>query len=454
MDFIVQLNGPTSVRGSVLDQLDGSYTAHYTVTRAGDYELIVNNVQRGGLTVEYYENIWLFHRPVLRGFEPGVDHSWGLHSVTKGAANYVSARWRGYLRASYTETLTFHVEADNAVRLRIDDTSLIDCWGSVKIAVPRCASGASISVTAGHLYSIRLDYRHLEGPAHVRLLWASQSINQQEAVPASCLFYAAPTAKAFAVSVVAAETAARQSEAFGRALTLATAGQEAVFHVRARDAFGNARCPRNNNESCPPLLLAVRVAVDGAQEAIGRVWEMQETGEHGVGVTTTSAASQPPRSPICGPLQSDVLGSQLYIELLHAAGVAATYYAGGGLDSPLWATSNTALNLGNTDTSLVNSNSTPLEPLQLFQTAGFRVPHVLSPDTATAALSRYNDTYSVRWRGYVMSQEAGGYSFAVEVRQVRRDGALEAFPNGSGVRMWVNGKLLVDQWTAGMTQST
>ena len=62
MDFIVQLNGPTSVRGSVLDQLDGSYTAHYTVTRAGDYELIVNNVQQGGLTVEYYENIWLFHR--------------------------------------------------------------------------------------------------------------------------------------------------------------------------------------------------------------------------------------------------------------------------------------------------------------------------------------------------------------------------------------------------------
>ena len=53
----------------VTDQLDGTYDASYSVTRAGRYTLNVASVHQGGLVAEYFENIWLFYAPVVRRVE-------------------------------------------------------------------------------------------------------------------------------------------------------------------------------------------------------------------------------------------------------------------------------------------------------------------------------------------------------------------------------------------------
>src|SRR5262249_44670060 len=44
------------------------------------------------------------------------------------------------------------------------------------------------------------------------------------------------------------------------------------------------------------------------------------------------------------------------------------------------------------------------------------------------------DTFSVRWTGKIQAMESGDYSF----RTVSND----------GVRLWVNGELIIDRWTA------
>ena len=48
---MLELQGPTTVRGSVLDQLDGSYDARYFVTLSGHYQLTLNPVYQGGVRV-------------------------------------------------------------------------------------------------------------------------------------------------------------------------------------------------------------------------------------------------------------------------------------------------------------------------------------------------------------------------------------------------------------------
>ena len=110
---MVELQGPSVVRGVVTDQLDGTYDASYSVTRAGRYTLNVASVHQGGLVAEYFENIWLFYAPVVRRVEQTVDRQWQLatETITNSASQYVSVRWSGYLRPPYSETLTFFVEA-------------------------------------------------------------------------------------------------------------------------------------------------------------------------------------------------------------------------------------------------------------------------------------------------------------------------------------------------------
>jgi hypothetical protein len=62
---------------------------------AGEYDLQIVAVKQGGLTAEYYENVWLFYAPVIRRVEPTVDHSWGLGKLTDVASDHVSVRWSG-----------------------------------------------------------------------------------------------------------------------------------------------------------------------------------------------------------------------------------------------------------------------------------------------------------------------------------------------------------------------
>ncbi|EKX37277.1 hypothetical protein GUITHDRAFT_78254, partial [Guillardia theta CCMP2712] len=58
-EFLVQLDGSQSLRGSIIDNLDGSYQATYTATISGAYEISVLLLREGGLSAEYFENVCL-----------------------------------------------------------------------------------------------------------------------------------------------------------------------------------------------------------------------------------------------------------------------------------------------------------------------------------------------------------------------------------------------------------
>ena len=450
-DFIVQAEGPTSVRGAVLDQLDGSYEASYTATRSGDYELTVTAIEQGGLLAEYFENVWLFYAPVRRRVERSVDHSWGREKVTDTASDYVSVRWTGFLRPTYSETVTFYVEVDHGARLLVGGTTLIDCWSDQpdgKAAFGdaqhrgQCVSGASMSVNSGTFYHVRLDYRHLQEDAFAKLLWLSPSITPRQVVPAENLFFPVQGARqsTHSITVLPAAPEGSSSGAYGDMLTVATAGHRALLVINARDAYGNER---SSDDQLNGMRLAVRVedknqsshltplALASAAEDLARQRPSHASISRGhAGLFHVQATARAATAPGAAANCSSAAGSRLAIHLLHARGVSATYYGGSSLEEPLGATANTA-------TAATADTASP-----------FRMPPV-SAQVEAAALARRNRSYVVRWSGFLKSQDPGTYRFSVQVEGASHNFSTVPPTAGSGVRMWIDQALVLDQWTAG-----
>ena len=136
-----------------------------------------------GLQAEYYDNVDLTNLKVTRT-EPYVDFDWGESSPNPAIApDTFSVRLTGQVLPRFTETYTFHATVDDGVRLWIDDRLLIDRW----IDQPATTHRATINLTAGQRYRLRLECYEKYGGALMKLSWSSPS-QVLEIVPNSQLF--------------------------------------------------------------------------------------------------------------------------------------------------------------------------------------------------------------------------------------------------------------------------
>ena len=170
----MEAHGPSVVRALVFDQLDGSYHARYSISRSGEYTLQIDALHQGGILVEYFDNIWFFYTPVLQRVERKVDQRWGQGLITPSAKHHVSVRWSGYLKATYSERTTFYLDIEPGAegRLLVDRLTLIDCMrrhGEDSASsshgareVQSCRPGRSLSLVAGHIYAIQVEYRRMQ----------------------------------------------------------------------------------------------------------------------------------------------------------------------------------------------------------------------------------------------------------------------------------------------------
>ena len=98
-------------------------------------------------------------------------------------------RWTGQVDAPVSGNYSFSTSTDDGVRLWINGVPLTNDWNGHP---PTTNDGASIALTGGQEYTIRLEY--FEGGAVARLLWAYPGQGQQM-VPQNRL-YAATTPSA------------------------------------------------------------------------------------------------------------------------------------------------------------------------------------------------------------------------------------------------------------------
>jgi PA14 domain/Filamin/ABP280 repeat len=164
-----------------------------------------------------------------------INFNWGTGAITPYGRDYVSARWTGKLLAPATETYTISGSADDAFRVYLNHTLILDTWEGQGGGDAR----ADVSLTAGQFADLVVEYREETGSARMQLMWSSYSTPPQ-VIPASALYYALPiSGSPWPIDVAPGGATYPWTDATGSGLANATAGQPAEFVIQARDSFGN-----------------------------------------------------------------------------------------------------------------------------------------------------------------------------------------------------------------------
>jgi glucose/arabinose dehydrogenase/PKD repeat protein len=136
----------------------------------------------GGLRGSYYNNKTFTGTPVLtRNEAVWFDWATGSPGANVPADNF-SVRWEGQVEAPVTGTYTFYITADDGVRLWVNNQLLVDKY----FDQAPTEYTATISLTAGQKYPVRVDFFETGGGAVAKLDWAYPN-QARQAVPAGRL---------------------------------------------------------------------------------------------------------------------------------------------------------------------------------------------------------------------------------------------------------------------------
>jgi hypothetical protein len=158
---------------------DGSLTASASVTMtvaAPDPTRLV------GLKAEYFGKSDLTV-PVLTRLDSNINFDWALGSPDPVVpVDGFSARWSGSLIARYTEPYTIYATSDDGIRVWVNGVKVIDNWTDHAATE---VSG-SVSLVAGQMNDLKVEYYDNTGGASMQLQWSSAS-QAKEIVPSALL---------------------------------------------------------------------------------------------------------------------------------------------------------------------------------------------------------------------------------------------------------------------------
>lgn len=150
----------------------------------------------GGLLGTYYDN-YDFTNPVVSRVDSTVNFNWGAGSPDPNIApNTFSVTWDGFVKPTVTGVITFGIAHDDGATVSVNGVRIID---SIADTAPITSSG-SISLVAGRLYPIHIEYRQNGGGAVAQLLWAGPGLGSQ-IIPASQLYAPPPQARTLSATV-------------------------------------------------------------------------------------------------------------------------------------------------------------------------------------------------------------------------------------------------------------
>ncbi len=136
-----------------------------------------------GLSANYFDNID-FTAPKVTRIDPAVSFNWGVGSPDRTIGpDTFSVRWTGFVQARYSEVYRFFTTSDDGVRLWVNGQPLVNNFTD---HAPTENSGV-IALTAGAIYSIRMDFFEDKGGAAASLSWSSPS-QPKQIIPASQLY--------------------------------------------------------------------------------------------------------------------------------------------------------------------------------------------------------------------------------------------------------------------------
>jgi YVTN family beta-propeller protein len=367
-----------------------------------------------GLLGQYFANATLSGGPVLTRTE-AVNFDWGTASPGTGVPiDSFSVRWSGQVSVSTSGSYVFQTISDDGVRLYLNGAPLINNWTDHGTTAN---NSAAVTLVAGQRYDIVLEYYEKTGGAVAKLNWQAPGTTTFAALPATQLY---PTStqgllgQYFANTTLSGSAVLTRAEAINFEWGTGSPGTGIPVDGFSARWTGQISVPSSGNYVFQTVSDdGVRLWVNGAQ-LINNWTDHAPTTNNSAAVTLAA-------------------GQRYSITL--------EYYekANGAVAKLSWQTPGT--------TAFVPIPATQLYPAaqgllgQYFTNATLTGSPALTRSeavnydwgTAAPAPGIAADGFSVRWSGRVGIGADGNYTF-----QTTSD---------DGVRLWVNGNLVIDNWT-------
>ncbi len=117
--------------------------------------------------------------PVLVRTDPAISFNWKQDEIVPGlSVDHVMARWSGFLTPP-AGSYTFGLRHDDGVRLKVNNTLIMDTWGTWSSTVAWAPSATSFSGTATPIY---VEYQEKGGHAYLEL-WVKDSTGNEFIAP-------------------------------------------------------------------------------------------------------------------------------------------------------------------------------------------------------------------------------------------------------------------------------
>lgn len=138
-----------------------------------------------GLLAQYFNTSNLSGSTVLSRVDSEINFDWGNGAPDSlVSADKFSVRWSGRIQPQFNEQYTFYTESDDGIRVWVNGSLIIDFWGDHSRTENR---SYPLALKAGVEYEIVVEFYENAGGAEARLLWSSRSTFKQ-IVPKSQLY--------------------------------------------------------------------------------------------------------------------------------------------------------------------------------------------------------------------------------------------------------------------------
>ncbi|HVF42797.1 MAG TPA: glycoside hydrolase family 3 C-terminal domain-containing protein [Pyrinomonadaceae bacterium] len=226
-----------------------------------------------GLKAEYFDNKDLQGPPAATRTDAQLNFDWYTNApVPRLPTDKFSARWTGYFVPPSSGTYQLGARADDAVRVFLDDQTLVENWrdGSAKTVTK------AVELEGGRAYKIRVEYYDNYANATAKLVWGPPNLNE--------------TLREEALKK------ARESDVVVMALGLAPSLEGEEMDVKVKGFSGGDRTDLNMPEAQEELLKSVvatgkpvvlvlvngsALAVNWAQSNVPAIVEAWYPGEEG-----------------------------------------------------------------------------------------------------------------------------------------------------------------------------
>ncbi len=182
--MLTENNNPQQIKGF----MNNNYTLsreEYVAAQETTANSTTPSILKNGLTGEYYNNTELSGKAAVIRKDSKIDFNWKSGAPAAGiGSNSFSIRWQGKIKPVYSENYTFSVSSDDGVRVWIDGKLIIDHWWDQSATIRK----GNITLTAGTLYDLKIEYYENRGDASIRLMWESPR-QKQRVIPNNALFF-------------------------------------------------------------------------------------------------------------------------------------------------------------------------------------------------------------------------------------------------------------------------